>query len=255
MLDIFVPSRGRADINTSTMNYASAEGVALNIVVEPQEYEKYYSIHGNNHRILTLPENNLGISYARNYIKNYAEQSGLPFFWMLDDDINGLYRREGTRLIKHGFSATDEARQLFIENNVAIGAMQYRQYAWCEKKELNFNVACVVAVFFDVEKTKNLSYDPTCNGKEDIDICISAIRNKLITCKTSLYALNCPPAGKQQGGMTDIYYSVDGKEDKVVERLLEKYGHEIFKIRESPRGTKDITVLWNKINSAQTSLF
>ena len=119
-LYIFIPTKSRYN-NCKTadlfINYKS-----VYLVVEPQEQHLYKSKYPNSN-IIVLPQNNKGIVYVRNYIKKYTEQNNIKKYWQLDDDINALYYRKGTKLIKDN-NALIKAQQQFNDLDVSLGALE-----------------------------------------------------------------------------------------------------------------------------------
>jgi hypothetical protein len=95
---IFVPSKGRADKEMTAAMF-DTEGIPFKLVVEPQEEGAYRERWGAE-RVLTLPANNQGLVFSRNWIKSYATQKGHERHWQFDDDIRKFYRHHHGRRIK-----------------------------------------------------------------------------------------------------------------------------------------------------------
>jgi len=85
---IYIPSKGRAE-SALTAKLFREHGVSFNLVVEPQEEELYaeYKEH-----LVLLPDNNQGLIYSRNFIKDHAVASGAERHWQFDDDVRKLRR-------------------------------------------------------------------------------------------------------------------------------------------------------------------
>lgn len=242
--NIYVPSKNRIN-NCSTIQ--NAEGIKLNIVVEPQEYEAYSNKFGQ-HNIIQLPENNKGITYVRNFIKKYTEDLNLEYYWQLDDDITGIYYREDTKLFKTGYTNLLKAAQQFKENRIALGALEYRQFAWSANKPLIINSFCDSCVYVDNISTKGMRYNAYVEGKEDRDFAIQVIKNGLKTARTTLYAFSVPQNGSNEGGLKEIFYDL-GKEEICANRMVEIWGENICQkvIKES--GRIDVKINWKNINT------
>ena len=89
---IFIPSRGRYE-SGFTMKFLKQEGVPFILVVEPQEKDIYEKLYGGaGVEVLTLPENDRGLIYARNWIKQYSTKRGDARHWQIDDNIRGVQR-------------------------------------------------------------------------------------------------------------------------------------------------------------------
>jgi hypothetical protein len=246
--NIFVPSKNRIN-NCSTI--LNAGQFKLNIVVEPQDYEAYKNKF-QEHKIIALPENNKGITYVRNFIKQYTEQNGLQYYWQLDDDITGIYHREDTKLIKSGYSNLLDAKLQFEQNNIALGALEYRQFAWSASKPLVNNSFCDSCVYVNNVLTNGLRYNVYVEGKEDRDFAIQVISKNLKTARTTLYAFSAPPNGSNAGGLKEIFYDI-GKESKCADRMVEVWGENICQKIIKDTGRVDVKINWNNIN--KPSLF
>lgn len=252
MKNLFVPSKKRYN-SSKLLNLATKYNIYLNVVVEPQDYENYKQFYPNFNYII-LPINDGGITYVRNFIKSYAEQNQIPYYWQLDDDISSFYYREGTKLISSNFDVLLKAQNQFIKNEIALGALEYRQFAWSANKDIIENSFCDTCVFVDNTKLKNLKYNNYVEGKEDRDFAMQVIKNNFKTGRTTLFAFSSPPNGSNTGGLKEIFYDL-GKEEICVARMIEIWGENICNIVIKPNGRKDVKINWNKINTSQILLF
>ena len=202
MLNIFIATKSRYE-NCKTANLIGRYK-NLYLVVEPQE-QKQYTINYPNFNLLILPENNKGLAYARNWIKNKAIEQGIKHYWLLDDDISYFYRREGTKLNRNNFEDTLlDAQSYFIDNGVACGALEYRQYAWSSNKRGIFNSFCDSAVFIDNELTLGIYCNESLDLKIDRDFCIKVISTGNKTCRDTMNAFSVPPNGSNKGGFKEV---------------------------------------------------
>lgn len=242
--NIYVPSKNRIDNCTTIQN---AEGIKLNIVVEPQEYEAYSSKFPE-HNIIKLPENNKGITYVRNFIKEYTEELGLDYYWQLDDDITSVYYREGTKLFKTTYADLLKAANQFKENKIALGGLEYRQFAWSANKPLVMNSFCDSCVYVDNTLTKGMRYNAYVEGKEDRDFAIQVIKKGLKTARTTLYGFSVPTNGSNEGGLKEIFYDL-GKEEICADRMVEVWGENICQKIVKDSGRIDVKINWKNINT------
>jgi len=245
---IFVPTKNRLNNCNTIIN---AHDIILNIIVEPQDYDKYHDKYPN-HKYLILPENNKGITYVRNFIKEYTENNSIKYFWQLDDDITGIFHRENTALKNTGYINLLKAEEQFKNNNVALGALEYRQFAWSANKNLIFNSFCDSCVFIDNTKTFGMRYNNYVEGKEDRDFAMQIIKGNKKTARTTLYAFSAPKNGSNTGGLKEIFYDLD-KEEICSNRMIEIWGNNICNKIIKPDGRIDIKINWKNIN--QTTLF
>ena len=252
MENIFIPSKNRV-LNSPLLKFAQEKQANVIIVIEPQETFKYYEAFPELNYI-QLPKDNGGITYVRNYIKEYTEKQGLVNYWQLDDDITGLFYREGTKLIRSGFEVLENAKEQFIKRGIALGALEYRQFAWSATKEIVENSFCDSCVFVDNTKLKGVRYRDYVEGKEDRDFAMQVIKSGNKTARTTLYAFSAPPNGSNAGGLKEIFYDC-GKEEVCVERMVELWGNKICVPITKDSGRRDVKINWNEINSNQISLF
>lgn len=251
-LNIYIPSKNRVE-NSTLLKFAETTEQDITVVVEPQDYEKY-KIKYPKFNYLVLPVNNGGITYVRNFIKQYTENNSIDNYWQLDDDLTGLFYREGTKLVRTGFEALKQAQEQFKLNNIALGALEYRQFAWSATKELIINSFCDSCVYVDNIKLKGLTYRQYVEGKEDRDFAMQVIKLGQKTARTTLFAFSAPANGSNAGGLKEIFYDL-GKELICVNRMVELWGENICVPIVKENGRNDIKIIWDKINSKQISLF
>ena len=252
MENIFVPTKNRLN-NASFLDFAVINNVIINVVIEIEDYVPYKLKYPDFHYII-LPESNKGITYVRNYIKNYTLQNGILNYWQIDDDITSFYYRAGTKLIKTGFDALKQSQAIFIKNNIKLGALEYRQFAWSATKELIKNTFCDSCVWVDNNALTAINYRDYVEGKEDRDFAMQVIKLGLKTARCTLYAFSCPPNGSNKGGLKEIFYDL-GKEQVCVQRMIELWGNNICRPIEKDNGRLDVKILWDKINDNQLTLF
>lgn len=251
-MNVFVPSKGRSS-SSKLLNLAYQQNEKIIVVVEPQEQAAYKSAFPK-FEILVLPENNKGITYVRNFIKNYTESQGVPVYWQLDDDISSLYYREGTKMIKTGLNVLGEAQQQFAANGISLGALEYQQFAWSATKEMVSNSFCDTCVYVENTSTHGMRYREYVEGKEDRDFAMQVIKAGLKTGRTTLYAFASPPNGSNAGGLKEIFYDA-GREQECVKRMVELWGERICVPIVKKTGRNDVKIMWNEINNSQTHLF
>jgi hypothetical protein len=251
-LNIFIPTKNRLN-NAALLKFAAENNQEINVVVEPQDYDAY-KIKYPNFNYLVLPINNGGITYVRNFIKQYTENNSIDYYWQLDDDLTGLFYREGTKLVRTDFNALQEAQLQFKNNNIALGSLEYRQFAWSANKEIILNSFCDSCVFVDNTKLKGLRYREYVEGKEDRDFAMQVIKCNMQTGRTTLFAFSAPANGSNAGGLKEIFYDL-GKEKICVNRMVELWGENICVPITKENGRNDIKIMWNNINTNQITLF
>lgn len=240
---IFIPSRGRYE-NSPTLNMAVKDSAPVTVFVEPQEVDNYKKNYPQFEYVV-LPESNKGITFVRNYMKEYAQNLGYENYWQIDDDITNLYYRTGKKLINANFSVLFNSEQQFIEAGVALGALEFRPFAWSATTDLLFGSYCNAVVFVNLKLIPDIWYRDF--GKEDIDFAMQVIRKRLKTARTTLYAFATPPLGSNAGGLKEIYYDL-GSDARCVDTMIETWGSHICKKIVKPSGRVDVKVNWKNIH-------
>lgn len=92
---IYIPTKGRSG-DPCTARMFSKYGVPFRLVVEPQEVEAYKEF---KEHLCVLPDNDKGLIFARNFIKQHSIDEGHARHWQFDDDIMWMSRlHRGYRL-------------------------------------------------------------------------------------------------------------------------------------------------------------
>ena len=252
-MNIFIPSKNRYDTSQLLLALQLNNFYDITIVVEPKEYTAY--LHQfPNFKYIVLDYDDQGITYVRNYIKKYSENSNIKTYWQLDDDISNFYNRQGTKLIKADITILAECEKMFVDNNIALGSLEYRQFAWSATKDLVVNSFCDSCVFVNNELTNGMVYRNYVEGKEDRDFAMQVIQNGLKTARNTLFSFSCPANGSNKGGLKEIFYDL-GKELQCCKNMVDLWGQDICQHYVKPDGRNDVKIHWNKIKSKQMSLF
>lgn len=251
-LNIFVPTKNRVD-NSPLLKYAHDNQDEINVVVEPQDLLIYKNKYPNFNYIV-LPINDGGITFVRNFIKQYTEDNNIHNYWQLDDDISGLFYRDGTRLIRSNLDCLKQAQSQFEQNKISLGALEYRQFAWSATKEIIINSFCDSCVYVNNLLLNGLRYRQYVEGKEDRDFAMQVIKLGNKTARTTLFAFSAPANGSNSGGLKEIFYDL-GKEKICVDRMVELWGGNICLPIIKENGRQDVKIFWDKINSKQINLF
>ena len=87
---IFIPSYLRADCGLFNWEESGVDFEKTNriIVVIPSQFDTYVRQCGHTLPILRLPQDELGIGYARHWILKIAMRLGLEYVWMIDDSVS-----------------------------------------------------------------------------------------------------------------------------------------------------------------------
>ena len=160
--------------------------VVFSLVVEPQD-KKEYARRWGHERLILLPENNKGLSYARCYVRDYSAGIGEEKHWQLDDDISGFSMNgEETEWIT---TAVHPSRAFYLVesscekySNIACAAPSNSSFPPKKKggEEILFNK--LVASCFLVDNRIDC-FRWSIDRVEDIDYCMEVLTSGLCTLK------------------------------------------------------------------------
>ena len=241
---IFIPSKSRADSARLLIREDLPDSVT--VVVEPQD-EALYRAHYPTYKFLILPENNKGITFVRNFIKQYTENNSIHHYWQLDDDVTGFYTRQLQKMIKFPLQeALAHAETQFRHNNISLGALGYQQIEWSATKDMAVNGYADVCVWVDNTKTFGMRYDAYVEGKEDRDFALQVIAAGKRTGRSTLYTFSAPKNGSNDGGLKEIFYDQSGREAECSRRMIEKWpGVCTANVKED--GRPDVKINWKAV--------
>jgi hypothetical protein len=208
---VYVISKGRAD-RCLTARFLTRDGVPFRLVVEPQEAEAYAKNFGRE--VLTiLPFSNLGQGSrpARNFVWEHAKRDGHARHWILDDNIQGIWRRWKARKIRCEAGVAFRAVEDFVDRyeNVAIAGMNY--YMFSPNKitqppfNLNVHVYSCMLIRNDLPQRWRGRYN------EDTDLCLQVLSAGWCTVLFNAFLCWKMWTMKMKGGNTDELYKGDGR--------------------------------------------
>ena len=252
-MNIFIPSKNRCDTSQLLMSLYENDFFDITVIVEPQDYNNY-ALTYPKFDFLQLDMDNQGISYVRNFIKQYTETNKIDRYWQLDDDISNFYIRQNTSLIKSDIEILIQCQKQFIQQGIALGSLEYRQFAWSANKQFIYNSFCDTCVYVDNLLTQGMRYRKFVEGKEDRDFAMQVIQNNLKSARNTLFAFSCPTNGSNKGGLKEIFYDLH-KEEECCKNMVELWGYDICQHYIKPDGRNDVKINWKKIRSKQLPLF
>lgn len=245
---IYIPTKGRAG-QVKTLGALGELNTQAMLVVEPQEAAAYAKAYPKN-GLFILKENDRGIAYVRQQILDQARKLKAEDYWMFDDDIKAFYVRIGNKM--KPLSAAEvlgECEKIFrAQKALAIGSLEYQQFAWATKKDFIKGGYAEVAVFIVPKNTRFQKYDATVAGKEDRDFVLQALANGFESVRIQKYAFACPKNGSNKGGLSEIFYAVSGKEEKASRALAAKWPG-VVEFRIKPDGRPDAKIHWKRLST------
>lgn len=232
---IFIPSKGRADIAT-TPKLLDQAGANYRLVVEPQEANEYRKAFGDE-KVLELPFSNLGQGSipARNWIWDIASAAEVPWYWVMDDNVQGFYRAHGNkRLTVRESSAPLRMVEDFADryNNLAFTGLNdvaFMPDNSTTPLRLNTRIYSVTLI------NTALPYRWRGRYNEDTDICLRALKDGWATALFCNMLMDKPGSaqgdgsGGMRGGNTDNVY-VDGDNRRAFAESLQQQHPDVVEV-------------------------
>lgn len=221
---IYIPSKGRST-TAHTANALLREDIPFHFVVEPQDATDYEALFGKS-RIIVMPEDNMGVAYARNFIKALSKDRGEDFHWQIDDNIRGFCKRSDGK--NRGALLNDVLTEAenFVDRHENVGIAGLSHIAWAFKAKTyvspNKQVYSCVLVRNDVPAQWRKGV------VEDTDYSLQVLSLGLCTVLFNTLLIAKEKTMKMSGGNTEIEYSGDGRMNRSLG--LQKMWPDAFKI-------------------------
>lgn len=227
---IYIPSKGRAELCLTVDNLLS-ENIPVNIVVEPQDKDAYQKKYGTNKlvTILTLDENDRGISYARNFIKSHSKESGDLYHWCIDDNVkNFRIRKNNKNVITTAGWMLYIAEQLMTKYDGIGGiSMVHIAFAFTKKRDIDYNKQIYSCMLLDSTNEIYFREDII----EDTDYSLQILSQNYCTILLNRFIIDKPTTMTMKGGNTDSEYVGDRRMTRAV-GLQKMWPHANFQIYE-----------------------
>lgn len=206
---VFLPTKGRYEMPLTIRAFEQI-GVLFSPVVVPDEYDKYAAVVKSPSSIIVLPADIHGLVPTRNWIWDYAQSLGTPYFWTFDDNIREFYRLHQN--IKHRVTSGTFLRVMedFVERyeNIAISGMQYEMFVPRKTKVppliLNTRVYSNMLIKTDIPYRNRGVYN------DDTDLCLQVLKDGWCTAEFQAFLANKMPTMYVKGGNIPIYQG-DGR--------------------------------------------
>ena len=234
-----IPSKGRAG-KTKTDKLICKAGLHYCFVVEPQDQADYSDA---GHQIMVLPENDQGITFARDWILKMMRRMKYKQFWMLDDDIECFGEVVDGKTVQTDAGVLLKAyNQLSKYGPASLYCLELRQFAW-SAKEVDRDKIAMQCIMFDLENCQALDYDLRLKIREDYDLSFQAIFKGKGTLRSGKYYYGIADMKSQAGGMTQWY----NQETEMHEtwKLCRKWPKLVEPLQKD--GRVDVKVNWSKI--------
>lgn len=201
---VYVISKGRSD-RCLTARFLVRDRVPFKLVVEPQEEHLYRPEFGD--RVTVLPFSNLGLGSipARNWVWENAKAAGAERHWILDDNINGIWRRWRARKIQCEARPAFRACEDFVDRyeNIAVAGMNYYMFAPNKIQIapffLNVHVYSCLLIRNDLEYRWRGRYN------EDTDLCLQVLSGGWCTVLFNAFLIWKMTTMTMKGGNEELY--------------------------------------------------
>ena len=238
-MKICIPSKDRAETMTTHLFFNPRD---ILIFVEPHEIKKYKIFHPE-YEFVNIEHSNKGVSYARNYILNYVNDTRII---MADDD----YESFGKRNNDYRYSILHNCQEIVnsIENNltkyigcgICNGAFSFFSNKTSNNQRLYINKQALVDFYglnIDWLKKKNIKYDEKLKEGEDSDLSIMIVLNDGKICNDYLYSRR--KKFQNSGGLSAQRNGILTAEQagrSYMQHLTKKYGAEFINIQHNSKG-------------------
>lgn len=237
----FIPSKGRPK---SKLFEQLPDAI---LVVEPQD-EAYYFSENPKHRILVLPEDDQGIVYVRNFIKDFAADNYIDWFWMLDDDIQTFQKfkdGKGTKMDALTCLGEVERATSNLKYEPCMVALEYAQFAWSSNCKIVKSGYCDSVVAINTKRTSLVRYREEAKLKEDRDFVVQNLAMGNPVARFTEWAFSAPANGSNEGGLFEVYNDEQSNHEiQAVKNMCGLWGNEICKAVKKKNGRIDVRINW-----------
>lgn len=196
---ICIPTKGRP--STVTHKMFKASGFDVYHFIEPQDFNDYAVPNK-----VDIKANDQGLVYARNFILDWARESGHQFICMCDDDLTEFGLSVNGRCVTQpDADVLDAPFAAFEKAGAAIGGFNQRQYAWSEKKNYRLNAGkseCLVLL-----NMGKIYWRYRGGLKEDRDFLMQCLDNRQNFIFFPKVYYSGPVIGTNEGGLHEQYMS------------------------------------------------
>lgn len=250
---VFIPSKGRADRLLTAKMFTKA-GVPFKVVVEPSEVPAYERQWGAD-SVVSLPENNRGLVYSRNWIKRHSTEQGHARHWQFDDDIRRMIRlHRGKRIVcdagvalavaedftdRYENVALTSFNSWFLVPTTGIMAMDWKPFM------LNARCYTVFLVSNAIPNYWRGRYN------EDTDMSLQVLAAGMCTVLLNAFLIDTPTTMTAPGGqMVSAAGSYQGDGRLRMARDLERQWPGVVTVkRKFKRAQHEIKGLWQKFDT------
>lgn len=228
---VYIISKGRWE-SRKTSNALERMNVPYHIVIEPQEYDNYSEVI-DPQKIYTLPFSNLGQGSipARNWVWEHSISVGAKWHWILDDNIQCFYWKNGNNYHRVTTGITFNLCEKWVNRykNIAISGMQYHMFA--PKKEILPPIYLNTRIYSCLLIRNDIDYRWRGRYNEDTDLSIRVLKDGWCTVLFNAFLIHKMPTMTMKGGNTEELYKLDNEDGRLLmAQSLQRQHPDVVKI-------------------------
>lgn len=228
---IYILSKGRARLVKTTH---TIQNLNYKLVVEPQDYDDYCNVYTSD-KVIRMDKNDQGITYVRNFIKQYSRSRGEEKHWQLDDDIEKFLVRKQTA--SKNVTADPLLCISFVEHcmdmfsNVAISGISSAAYAFSKRYAVHHNRLAYQCVLVD----NSVDIEWTTKITEDWAYTLSVLEAGYCTLAFHHIMQQSPSTMTRAGG--NLFAYVNNNRKTSYEEFINQWPGR-FRLKEYPNSSK-----------------
>jgi hypothetical protein len=237
---IYIPSKGRYK-KSLTADMLLAANAPFKLVVEPQDAKNYIAKFGKD-KVIVMKENDMGVAYVRNFIKEYSIKNKENFHWQIDDDMRGFLRRIDDKNIKSEPIPILKEVESFVNQyrNIGAACLCSSVFAFSETYDITVNKMVYGCVL--INNKLDISWKP--HTSEDVDYSLKVLLKEFCTVKFNRLLQDTVSTESMKGGCTEIEYANGGRL-RMALQLESDYSGGIFVVDKETGRVKPSTI-WNR---------
>lgn len=201
---VYVPSKARSHYPLVT-DLLDQHGVDYLVAVEPQDEDAYRTRFGD--RLAVMPENDRGIAYVRNFVKDHAADRGFLYHWQVDDNVLAFRVRKDGKGVKvsprHALSVVEQSVGLLTNVGGAGIANSAFVFGYDGKEPVQFNTQVYCAMLLRTDVAARFRPDV----HDDTDYSLQMLAEGWVTLSFKRLCMDKATTGKMTGGNTEIEYA------------------------------------------------
>ena len=210
---LFVISKGRWESRLTSKALEQA-GIPYRIVVEPQEHDQYAAVIDPK-KILVTPFSNLGLGSipVRNFVWQIAVDEGFERSWVIDDNIDGLYRLHNNLKLRVETGSTLRAIEDWSDRYENIGLSGPNYFMFASRKTKMPPLALNTRIYSCILVNHALDLGERWRGRynEDTDLSLRALKAGWCTALFNAFLILKSTTMTMKGGNTEELYKGDGR--------------------------------------------